>query len=231
MITPCDFPLPLPDACRAAACWFDPKGDALANAEQLGIALPDKLHKAVGKRRAEFLAGRYCARQALQALGGPAQLNIRNREDRSPVWPRSYLGSITHSQGFAAAAVAAKGQLIGLGIDTERRISQRTAENVSEQVLTTGEQERLSGNLQDYLTVIFSAKESLFKCLHPLVQTYFGFDAAQITFNPEKPGQFTFQLTRVLTLEFPEGYTGTGHFRWLDEYVHTCVVLEPSQQP
>jgi 4'-phosphopantetheinyl transferase EntD len=43
--------------------------------------------------------------------------------DRSPIWPLGFIGSITHvrdaSEGFCAAAVARSTDFIGLGVDTE----------------------------------------------------------------------------------------------------------------
>jgi hypothetical protein len=60
------------------------------------------IQAAVAKRRAEFAAGRVCARSALAELGAPlAPLGVR--PDRSPDWPAGLTGSITHTQGFCGA--------------------------------------------------------------------------------------------------------------------------------
>lgn len=60
---------------------------------------------AVTKRREEFAAGRAAARRALAALGVPAAPLPRG-ERRAAVWPKGFVGSITHCAGFCAAAAA-----------------------------------------------------------------------------------------------------------------------------
>jgi len=71
------------------------------------------------KRRAEFSLGRYCARRALSNLELETVPILRNTESREPYWPKSVRGSITHSEGFAAAAVGLTKDVSGIGIDLE----------------------------------------------------------------------------------------------------------------
>ena len=72
----------------------------------------------VAKRLREFTHGRYCARQALADIGEPG-VAIPKAADRSPVWLERIVGSITHCQDAAAAAVSLRSRLRGLGIDME----------------------------------------------------------------------------------------------------------------
>src|ERR1700716_1803425 len=82
---------------------------AAASAIPLGaearLRLPQPLRHAVPNRQREFLAGRLCAAQALRCLGADST-HVGMAGDRAPVWPDGVVGSITHSGGFAAAAVA-----------------------------------------------------------------------------------------------------------------------------
>ena len=55
------------------------------------------------KRRTEFSFGRYCARRAMSKFKLESVPILRNTESREPCWPESVRGSITHSEGFAAA--------------------------------------------------------------------------------------------------------------------------------
>ena len=57
------------------------------------------------KRSAEFSYGRYCAHRALSKFELESVPILRNTKSREPYWPKSVRGSITHSEGFAAAAV------------------------------------------------------------------------------------------------------------------------------
>ena len=71
-------------------------------------------------RRQEYLAGRWCARVALNRAGyagPPAALGAD--ADGLPQWPDGFLGSITHSRGLCAALQRARGAGF-TGVDVER---------------------------------------------------------------------------------------------------------------
>lgn len=70
------------------------------------------------KRRRDVALGRACARLALQQLGF-APVAIGRAPDGRPLWPDGVVGSITHTQGYAAALVARRDDWAGLGIDAE----------------------------------------------------------------------------------------------------------------
>ena len=63
------------------------------------------LGQVVDGRRRDFAAGRHCARRALARLVGSPE-PILSGPDREPVWPQGIVGSITHCDGYRAAAVA-----------------------------------------------------------------------------------------------------------------------------
>ena len=69
-------------------------------------------------RQWEFTAGRLCAVQAIRGLGG-SETEIPVGERGEPIWPKGFVGSITHTQGYAAAAVALRSEVITVGIDAE----------------------------------------------------------------------------------------------------------------
>ncbi|OGT70599.1 MAG: hypothetical protein A3H44_09485 [Gammaproteobacteria bacterium RIFCSPLOWO2_02_FULL_57_10] len=84
-----------------------------------------------------------------------------------------------------------------------------------------------------YLTLVFSAKESLFKCLFPLVNRFFDFHAAVITplsSGSTGDGEFRFELLEDLDGEFRTGYRGHGRYAILATHVHTAVILKPPTQ-
>jgi len=236
MITLIDNCLELTGTCELVSCRFDPDAakdqthDALKNT--WGIQLPEKLQRAVPKRLAEFIAGRYCANLALQRLRSNDQVlieEIQIGDKREPLWPTDVIGSITHSHGFAAAVVADTAQIRGVGIDSEQLINPNTANNVASHILREEEvfqeNQHLVLAFEQYLTLVFSAKESIYKCLFPLVKQYFDFKDARITLSNDAPGQFKFELTKNLTDEFGVGYSGTGIYRAQADFIHTAVVL------
>ena len=123
------------------------------------------------KRRAEFSLGRYCARRALSKFELESVPILRNTESREPYWPKSVRGSITHSEGFAAAAVGLAKDVSGIGIDLES-LSRVVDFNIRRHVCVDKEREFLESlpteQANRYLRIIFSAKESIFKCFFPI---------------------------------------------------------------
>jgi len=98
------------------------------------------LARAVPARVLEFTTGRSCARAALARLGCPP-VAIAVGDEREPLWPPGFIGSITHRPGHCAAAVArCEPHLIaGLGFDAEP--AQALPEDVLKVACCPGEQE------------------------------------------------------------------------------------------
>ena len=140
----------------------DPRLLLPAEAAHLGPVVP--------KRAQEFAAGRLCARQALAEFGKSA-FPLEVAADRQPVWPDLLLGSITHTAGYCAAAVAERGHVAALGLDSEV-IGDVRAE-IWPKICVPMEAawiESLSGSERAAaVTLIFSAKEAFYKCQFPLV--------------------------------------------------------------
>jgi 4'-phosphopantetheinyl transferase EntD len=116
------------------------------------------------KRRREFAVGRSCAHRALAQLGWHA-VAIGVRPDLSPEWPDGIVGSISHTEGYAAAAVARQQHCSNIGIDVER--SGHLSEDLWDTAFDSSE---IAGilNCEDHLrqrfaTILFSAKEAYYK--------------------------------------------------------------------
>lgn len=179
-----------------------------AHFQQAGIPLPVSLRTAINKRKAEYLAGRWCGREALQMIGHHGIPGINS--DRSPAWPDGTLGSITHSHGVAEVMVADAEKWLTVGLDTESWVSPERAARLERELLTEEELKTLAGmsplQRANRLTLIFSAKESLFKALYPLTGKRFYFhDAVR-----REPNSLT--LLRTLSPEWPRGTRIP--FRW-----------------
>ncbi len=129
--TPLDARWPLPFVLPNTVLLstrFDSSQLASDDFQRSAIEPPASIQRSVAKRQAEFLAGRVCARAALQQLEG-LSVSPAIGEDRAPVWPVHIAGSITHSTGRAAAIVAKK--LIGAAWGwTWKTCSTQTGPNV-----------------------------------------------------------------------------------------------------
>ncbi|MEU9449700.1 4'-phosphopantetheinyl transferase superfamily protein [Streptomyces sp. NPDC048277] len=147
--------------------------------------------RAVPKRRREFSAVRACARRAMEKLGVPPQ-PVVSGERGAPRWPAGLIGSMTHCEGYCAAALARAGDLASLGIDAEPQGP--LPEGVGESVLLPSEQERLGRLTAERPDVhwdrlLFSAKESVYKAWFPLTGKWLDFMEADIELFPEPGGR------------------------------------------
>jgi enterobactin synthetase component D len=137
-----------------------------------GIALPPALERATVKRKIQYLAGRACARRAIERLMPAASVEAPPRgADGCPVWPEGLVGSISHTDAFATAAVAIRSEAIALGVDAEPVLSPEAAAEIARLIASEDEARRVaevaSFSRPQALSLVFSAKESLFKALSP----------------------------------------------------------------
>lgn len=184
------------------------------------IALPPSLARAVPKRQAEFIAGRWCARLAMQQLElEPVEIAIG--KDRAPVWPEQLRGSITHAgpgedlSAIACCALAFARDYRGIGVDIENLMAETTVAET--QAMIVDAQERALLLAQDaswpwLLTLVFSAKESLFKALYPAVGRYFDFLDARLVELDLSAQRISFELNVPLAPQLPAGFRIDGQF-------------------
>lgn len=192
-------------------------GDHVADlpaAERAGIA------RAQPKRAREFAAGRWLARQAMTDLGLEPRA-IPRAPDRSPVWPDTVIGSITHSGDVAAAAVAQAGALRGLGVDLEQ--TGRMNERLYRKVFTPNEVAMLRASDQRCAALMFSAKEAGYKAISPHVRRYVGFHEAEVDVDwAARRLRFRYvgshEPSRIME-------QGVGYFAFFDRYVLTVFVI------
>lgn len=184
------------------------------------------LLRAVPSRKAEHLAGRLAASKALQELGMAAQI-LAVGSHRQPLWPTGVIGSISHTRRLALAIVAkSSDSLCGLGIDVEAVLSPQQVEEVTGGVIIREESGLLTQGIlrrEEMLTLIFSAKESLFKTLFPRVGDYFDFSAAYMSAISVPTQRFTLTLVHDLSLEFRAGMTFSGQWCYLEGDILTLV--------
>jgi 4'-phosphopantetheinyl transferase EntD len=148
------------------------------------------LTRAVDKRRREFTAVRACARRAMEKLGVPPQ-PVLPGERGAPQWPDGLTGSMTHCEGYCAAALVRADDLASLGIDAEPHAP--LPEGVLAAVALpaeTARHERLTSERPDvhWDRLLFSAKESVYKAWFPLTRTWLDFSEADIDLTAEAPG-------------------------------------------
>ncbi|WP_354644573.1 4'-phosphopantetheinyl transferase family protein [Kitasatospora camelliae] len=160
--------------------------------------LPDEapyVARSVAPRRREFATARLCARQALAQLGLPSGRPLLKDRHGAPVWPPGVVGSITHCDGYRAAAVARASHLTLLGIDAEP--AETLPDGVLESIALPAELARVRRLLDVYPGIpwdrlLFSAKEAVHKGWYPYAGQRLEPEDADLTLDPR--GGFTARL-------------------------------------
>ncbi|WP_093711612.1 4'-phosphopantetheinyl transferase family protein [Actinacidiphila alni] len=191
--------------------------------------------KAVARRRAEYAAGRACARAALAALGHEPGPIPRDPDRGAPVWPAGVVGSITHCDGYRAAAVARTTDVHTLGIDAEPHGP--LPDGVLKVVTATGEEtanlERLGKEAPEvhWDRLLFSAKETVYKAWYPFHRKMLGFEEAELLFTRDPGAEDRGGYTARLLIPGPLLAEGvgpdvfTGRWTVRDGFVVTAIVV------
>ncbi len=140
----------------AAEIWDQGQSIAIHPGEEIHVA------GSADKRRRDFALGRACARAALAELGHFDAV-IAKGDNGAPLWPGGIVGSITHTKGYAAAAVGRRRDFAGLGIDAEQVAG--VTRDLWPRLFTTAEQDRLKAHPDPLFaaTLFFAAKEACYK--------------------------------------------------------------------
>lgn len=215
----------LPDGAIAVEARGDSAEEALFAEEE---AL---LEGAIDKRRREFATGRVCARSALLQLGCPASAILRGPRGE-PLWPEGLVGSITHCDGYRAAAVARSSEILTVGIDAEPDAA--LPEGVLEQIARPEELPALrllQGDLPEvhWDRLLFSAKESVYKAWFPLAARWLGVEDISVSLDPRTRTFFAELLSPGPTpVDAPRGFFGA----WMvgEGLVLTAIAAAPAPE-
>jgi len=185
------------------------------------------VRQAIESRRREFTTARACARSALAQLGLPAQ-SIPVGTHGNPEWPTGIVGSISHCDGYRAAAVTRTCDFATIGIDAEP--NRQLPNGVLEAIASREELERVRGLMRDapgvcWDRLLFSIKEAVYKAWFPLTGRSLGFEDASIQVDRARQ-EFSAQLQ---VAGFTLGGTGQSSLsgRWLvgDGLVAAAIAL------
>jgi 4'-phosphopantetheinyl transferase EntD len=186
------------------------------------------LGRSVPKRAREFAAGRLCARRALAEFG-ILNFPIEVAADRRPRWPPSVVGSITHTEGFCAAAVAERSALASIGIDSEA--ANAVKRELWDSICLPEEIDWLEalaeGERAAAATLIFSAKEAFYKCQYPITTQSPGFHEAHVRIANWGAGRgvFTVGGSPALAIAKFAPWPFTGQYLFHEQFVTAALCL------
>ena len=155
------------------------------------LSTSDYSHKLIGSEAAKaehmkpsrknaFSSGRYAVHLAQNELGlEPSEILAAGRR---PIWPAGQVGAITHSTDFAAAIVSC--DLLSVGLDIERL--GRIKEKLYNKFFTSSELASISEMTGwEAESIIFSAKESIYKAIYFMLRRYVNFKEVELAINAE----------------------------------------------
>ncbi len=223
--------LDLPPDVSSAAFAIDDLGGVLSAlaASQAAGDLPDCFAL---KRRAEYLAGRHAAALALCALDLPRR--VERGPTGLPVWPDGAVGSISHGGGLACALCARQQHYRSLGVDVERVLHDAEARELAPTIAHQDELFLLRAALPharsgQRLSVLFSAKESFFKCLYPLTGSFLEFSEARVVsvgLSSRQRGTLSIRLERDCGASLPSGRTLQARFALGARRIESAVLFD-----
>lgn len=178
-------------------------------------------------RRSEFIAGRYCARQATGQIDrylGPLLWD----NDGVPLWPADLVGSISHKSQLCAAVISQSESIKSIGIDIEK--SELLNQDLWNLYCTRRELDWVTShsNPHQFVNLIFSIKESAYKCHFPLDRLKLEFNDMEVSLKPEETGEFSVVIAR----ECRSGLGGrllTGRYSMDSEIIVTGAVIYRNQ--
>ena len=144
------------------------------------IQKPNRYPYWVNKRKAEFLAGRIVATQALKDIGFDKS-SVAIGLNGAPMWPPGVNGSISHSRNVAVAIATTENCLVGIDIEPIFEVENAVSIFLNEQehFLIRQRYAQKKDRLRLY-TAVFSAKECIFKAIHPVIKQYVDFSFAEL---------------------------------------------------
>lgn len=215
-----------PRPSRALSALFDARVRVAARViepHDANAPPPPHLESAPPARRAQFAAGRACARAALAAAGAPASADVGVARGNVPAWPSGFVGSIAHTDWVACAAASSARDLRAIGLDIEPFVDDGAFHLLRSTVVRPDEQ-ALVGGSRRLLTIAFSAKESFFKCVAPITGTLFDFTDVRIV-AIDRRGALRLEACKALGRGVDRGFAVNGRYAVAGDNVLTAVTL------
>lgn len=203
---------------------LDPKQSPLGVLPEEMAQIP----RAVAKRQREFAAGRAAVRRSM-AAAGLQECAVGVGRDRAPVWPTNVFGSISHCADCAVAVSGNDPSILAIGVDVETNIAlDRDLSDIicrPEEVAAFNSHDTVARGL--IAKLIFSAKESAYKCQYTRTSKLIGFQDIRIEFTGDNT-DFSAVFTKPVG-SFNAGDQLDGKYSILHGVIMTCVIQYQNQ--
>lgn len=191
---------------------------------QKKVPTPEGFDKYAPKRQWEYLAGRIAAHEALSVLGIKDFFPVKTKSGAAS-WPDGFKGSITHSHGMVEAVVTNDSSIEYLGLDIEKIVVEKQL-SLSSRIFVKDNFEKLKENtkLSDVklFSVVFSAKECLYKAIYAQVGEYFGFHKAKVVSIGD--GVLELEIVEDLSEQIKKGFSLKCRYEFDLGFVRTMII-------
>lgn len=147
-------------------CRFSIDNFNINSLDHLPIQLKQDIKHFPIRRKIEFIAGRVCSAKALENLlpNGKYYWRLKN-DNRTVAWPKNIAGSISHTNNVVTATTLKyTNEVQSIGVDIEKIMSTQKAKDLSQTILKSSmPHNNMVIDITYYVTMVFSAKESLYK--------------------------------------------------------------------
>lgn len=174
-------------------------------------------------RRNEFILSRVLIYQLLKDEYNFEYKEFSSNEDRSPIWPKGFIGSISHSKNLVAVALSQDSKHLGIDLENIGRMKNEVFNKISIE-----EDLKFVNGLseEELMTLIFSAKEALYKALYPEVKKFFGFEYAYLKNINIDQNSFDICLKKPINEHWSPERTNVITGRYLFDQGHCLATIE-----
>ncbi|WP_199610177.1 4'-phosphopantetheinyl transferase family protein [Flocculibacter collagenilyticus] len=192
------------------------------------LYLPSSMQHALLKRQCEFMAGRWCAVQAMKQVGLNHIVQPCIGQNNEPIWPANVNGSISHTDETAVAvAIRPNKPSRGIGIDRENILASEHAERFAKKIMSQKERS-LSDHISDnalFVTIVFSSKEALFKAMFPQIRRTVDFSVAQLSHIDTTTQTLELTLSQTLSEQLQQGRQITVSYSHIANTIEACTIV------
>ncbi len=196
------------------------------------IIPPSHITRSILRRQREFFFGRLCAKTAIWCLEPQFSGAISVEGARCPIFPAGISGSITPHGVILRRRYVYQIAMGNRGIDAEMLMSDRVAAEIHAQVASVRELTLFdfSGCPENIrLTLIFSAKEALFKAIYKDVRRILDFNTSKVIAVDWSGRRLLLRLTQDLGERMICGRTFVARFDVSETKVTTLVICNKNQ--
>lgn len=152
---------------------------------------------------------------------------MKTGKHREPLWLKDIVASLSHDHKNAICLAGTHGQFIAADVDIEPVMSYKTMAGLESLFCYPEEEDVICRTDLPYelsMTLLYFAKESLYKAISPQLNVNPDFHSARLKFPDAKSSYLTLVLTEILSSDLPVNHEFSGYFYRLQNTIITFFI-------